>query len=425
MQKIWDFTTDFLPELFKGGKLYYTWLGFLSLCILLGLFPMYTILTKGLIVTGLTDQVSMGQFLANFIYTAHIAAAAILVVIPGFVYKRPDMRNLAVLGEIIAIGFVASGLVFVLFHMGRPDRLWHMLPFVGYPNFPNSMLVFDALTLNVYLVLNLIAVSMFLYKRYYDKNVHVPFYHFIVWWAIMWGPLIHIITAAVLGNNARMFAWNTAVLPFAFLSMAGASGPSIVIIIFLLIRKYTRLAIPDSAIDILRKMIVWSLGIMLLVFVSEDFAVLYNSTAHAEPLKFAMFGHHGLNDYVPWFWGIMACFVVTLIALLFQRVYKSYDFWLPIMCFIIAGAILLEKPFLLMFPSFSPSPLGEYTVYHTTQIEFLSVVAIWAIGMLVMTLLLKGAISIILGDVSGERRAQMHEKNEAVGDTATAQGGTQ
>jgi len=424
MQKTWSFITDFFPELFKGGKLYYGWLGVLSLCILAGLYPMYTILTKGLIVTGLTDQISMGQFLANFVYTAHIAAAAILVVIPGFVYKRPDMRNLAVLGEIIAIGFVVSGLIFVAFHMGRPDRFWHMLPFIGYPDFPNSTLVFDAITLNVYLILNIIAVSVFLFKRYYDKSVHVPFYHFIVWWAIMWGPLIHIITAAVLGNNARMFAWNTAVLPFAFLSMAGASGPSIVIIIFLLIRKHTRLVIPDSAIDILRKMIVWSLGIMLLVFVSEDFAVLYNSTAHAEPLKFAMFGHHGLNDYVPWFWGIMASFVISLIALLFKKVYSSYNFWLPIFCFIVAGAILLEKPFLLMFPSFSPSPLGEYSVYHTTQVEFLSIIAIWAIGMLVMTMLLKGAISIILGDISFQRRTVEQQNSSVIGDVAT-QGGAQ
>ncbi len=421
MKNIWAFAKDFLAEALKGGKLYYSWLGFLGLCILAGLYPMYIILSKGLIMTGLTDQISMGQYLSNFVYTAHIAAAAILVVIPGFVYKRPDMRDLAVLGEIVAIGFVISGLIFVLFHMGRPERFWHMLPFVGYPNFPSSTLVFDAITLNVYLILNVIAVSFFLYRRYHDRSVHVPFYHFIVWWAIMWGPLIHIITAAVLGNNARMFAWNTAVLPFAFLSMAGASGPAIVIMIFLLVRKYTRLAIPDSAIDVLRKIMVWSLGIMALVFVSEDFAVLYNSTAHAEPLKFAMFGHHGLNDYVPWFWGIMACFVGSLIALLFPRVYKSYDCWLPFVCLIVAASILLEKPYLLMFPSFSPSPLGEYTVYHTTLPEFLTLAAIWAIGMLVMTLLLKGAVGVILGDVSRESRAVAHENT---GGPVTAQGGT-
>ncbi len=394
------FLKDSLRCAFRGGNLYYGWLGFLGLCIGLGLYPIYLLLTKGLIVTGASDQVTLTQLLANFIFTAHVAAAAILVVIPGFVYKREDMKDLTVLGEIVAIGFVTSGLIFVLLHMGRPERFWHMLPFVGYPNFPNSTLVFDAITLNTYWLLNVVAVAIFLYRRYRGLPVHSPVYRFVVWWAILWGPLIHIITAAVLGNNARMFAWNTAVLPFAFLSMAGASGPAIVILCFLVIRKYTALRIPDSAIDVLAKMVAWSMGIVVAVYVFEHFAVLYNSTEHADWLKFAMMGHHGLNDYVPWYWFIVVTFLGSFFALLFRRVRQSYNRWLPLVCFIVAASILLEKPYFMVFPAFSPSPLGEYVVYHTTAIEFLAVVATWAIGMLLMTLLLRVGVGVLTGEVA-------------------------
>ncbi|GAB1234952.1 NrfD/PsrC family molybdoenzyme membrane anchor subunit [Ferrigenium sp. UT5] len=411
MQKLKYFIIDFWSYAFKGGPKYYAWLGFLSIFILVGIYTSYIQFTQGLIVTGATDQATMEMFFANFVFTAHVAAAAILVVLPAFMYKHEGMKELAVLGEIIALGFVSTGILLVLYHMGRPDRFWHMVPGLGYFNFPNSTLDFDVIVLNVYLIVNLVAAYFLLYKRYVGKPVHGYFYRYLIWLAVLWGPLIHIITSAVLASNARMFAWNTAVLPFAFLSMAGASGPALIIIVFLLIRKYTRLQIADSAINLLSQIIIWSLGIMLLVFISEIFAVLYSGTEHADSLKFVMFGHNGLNDYVPWFWFIMACFAGSFFALLFPKVRKSYDRWLPIVCVVVAISILIEKPFLLIFPAFSPDPLGEYVVYHTTFIEYANVLACWAFGIMSMTLTLKAATGILVGDVSFSNRTAVSEQS--------------
>jgi molybdopterin-containing oxidoreductase family membrane subunit len=358
------------------------------------------------------------MFLSNFIFTAHVAAAAVLVVIPAYMYKRQDMQNLAVLGEITALGFVSAGILFVLFHMGRPDRAWHLIPGLGYFNFPNSMLDFDVIVLNVYFFLNLWASYFLLYKRYVGRPVHGVFYRYLIWGCVLWGPLIHIITAAVLASNARMFAWNTAVLPFAFLSMAGASGPALIIITFLIIRKFTKLRIEDGVIDLLTQMIIWSLLILLLVFTSEAFAVLYPSTEHAASLQFSMFGHNGLNKYVPWYWITMVSFVACFLALLFPKIRKSYNLYLPIICFLVALLILLEKPMILMFPSFSPSPLGEFTEYFPTFIEMANVLAVWAFCCMTLTLTLKAATGILTGEVSYSRRMQASEEKTMQTQTA-------
>ncbi len=402
MGKILSFAVDFGSYAIKGGPRYKAWLYFLITIILIGSYTAYRQLTEGLILVGATDQIPMELFFANFIFTAHVAAAAILVVAPGYFYHRKDMKELAVIGEIIAMCFVATGITFVLFHMGRPDRLWHMLPGIGYPNFPNSMLVYDTIVLNVYLYLNLAGISYILYKKYvgeFDTKALARWFTPVIYLAIVWGPLIHICTAFVLSSNARMGEWATAVLPFGFLAMAGASGPSLVVLLFLLIRKHTKVPVNDSVINLMTAIIGWSLGIIILVFASEYFTALYSNTEHAASLNYSMFGHNGLNMYVPWFWGTVGSIVACFVAILIPKVRKSYDFWLPVVCTIIFLTILIEKPMMLVFPAFSPSPLGEYTEYHPTLIEYFNVLFTWAIGFITLTLMVKGAVGILTGDV--------------------------
>ena len=402
MEKILSFAVDFGSYAIKGGPKYKAWLLFLVSIILVGSYTSYRQLTEGLILVGATDQIPMELFFANFIFTAHVAAAAILVVAPGYFYHRKDMKELAVIGEIIAMCFVATGITFILFHMGRPDRLWHMLPGIGFPNFPNSMLVYDTIVLNVYLYLNLVGISYILYKKYvgeFDTIALARWFTPVIYLAIVWGPLIHICTAFVLSSNARMGEWATAVLPFGFLAMAGASGPSLVVLLFLLIRKNTKLQINDSVIDLMTTIIGWSLGIILLVFAAEYFTALFSNTEHAASLNYSMFGHNGLNLYVPWFWGIVGSIFACFVAILTPYIRKSYDLWLPVVCVVIFMSILLEKPMMLVFPAFSPSPLGEYTEYHPTLIEYFNVLFTWAIGFISLTLLIKGAVGILTGDV--------------------------
>jgi Ni/Fe-hydrogenase subunit HybB-like protein len=398
-QKPRAFARDFFSYAIKGGNLYYGWLFFLAFFVIVGLFTSYVQMTKGLIVTGATDQILWELFISNFIFTAHIAAAAVLVVIPAYIYKREDMKHLAVLGEVIALTFVIIGLNFIFYHLGRPDRFWHAIPGLGIFNFPNAMLTYDVIVLNTYLAINLIAVSYLLYKRYIGQPLNTKFYTPLIYLAVVWGPLIHIVTAFILSSNAEISAWHTAVLPFAFLSMAGASGAALVIVMFLLIRKFTKLTIADSVIDFFSQVIVWSLGIIILVSVSEIFTELYTNTHHASSMKFMMFGQHGLDAYVPWFWTVMAMIVIPFILLLSSKVRKSYNSLLPVICFVVFMGILIEKPFVLVFPAFSPTPLGEYAVYHPTFIEICNVLFIWAVGFIILTLLTKGAVGVLTGEV--------------------------
>jgi molybdopterin-containing oxidoreductase family membrane subunit len=53
----------------------------------------------------------------------------------------------------------------------------------------------------------------------------------------------------------------------------------------------------------------------------------------------------------------------------------------------------------LIVPGFIPTPIGEVTEYYPSFVEWLMTLGIWAFGFFILTILLKGAIGILLGDI--------------------------
>ena len=121
------FVVDFLTYGFKGGPLFWAWILFLSFFIILWGYGEAVQLSNGMIVTNLNDQVSWEMYLANFVFMVGVAAAAVTVVFPAYVYKHKELHKIVVLGEMLAIAAVVMCLLFVIAHMGRPDRLWHIV----------------------------------------------------------------------------------------------------------------------------------------------------------------------------------------------------------------------------------------------------------------------------------------------------------
>ena len=127
---------------------------------------------QGLIATNMRDQVSWAFYIGNFTFLVGVAAAAVILVIPAYVYHWKPIKEIVILGELLAISSLAMCLLFIMVDMGRPDRFWHMTPFVGTPNCPASLLAWDALVLNLYLLLNLVIVTYMLFKAYRGETIN-------------------------------------------------------------------------------------------------------------------------------------------------------------------------------------------------------------------------------------------------------------
>jgi len=120
------FGVDFLAYALKGGVKFYGWLLFLGFFIMLLVIGQYQQITQGMIVTGLNDQVCWGLYMSNFVFLVGLAAAAVTVVFPSFVYNHKHLKELYLLGEMLAISAVVMCIIFVLMSL-LLALVWNLL----------------------------------------------------------------------------------------------------------------------------------------------------------------------------------------------------------------------------------------------------------------------------------------------------------
>src|ERR1700690_3475095 len=224
---------------FLGDWRYYLWVGTLMVFCLLGLNAYCRQFAHGLIVTGMSDEVSWGVYIANFTFLVGVAAAAVMMVIPVYIYNNEELHDLVIFGELLAVAAILMCLAFVTVDLGRPDRFWHLIPGIGQFNFPASMLSWDVLVLNGYLLLNIYICGYLLYCRYLNRKPAKWFYIPFVFVAIFWAISIHTVTAFLyVGLGGRPF-WDSSVVGPRFLASAFPAGPAFIILALQVVRRST------------------------------------------------------------------------------------------------------------------------------------------------------------------------------------------
>jgi len=392
----WHFYRRTLILVVRGGKAYYAWCFFLMAIILVGLLFYLRQHNAGLIETNLTDQVSWGLYIANFTYLVGMAAAAVLLVIPAYIYSFKPIKEIVILGELFAAASIVMAILFVMADLGRLDRFWHMLPFVGIMNFPQSLLAWDVLALNGYLFLNLFISVYLLVTFYYRKE---PNWKFILPFILISVPMavaIHTVTAFLYNGLAARPFWNASILAPRFLASALCSGPAIMIIIFQVIRKASRIRIENKALFKIAELIAYAMFLNLFLLGAELFKEYYSSTVHIDSFKYLFEGLHGHHPLVPWIWAAMAMNVIAFILFLIPQTRKRLT-TLNLGCLFIIIGVWIEKGPGFVIPGFIPDPLGEISDYIPNFLELMVSFGIWAVGLLVFTLLIKVAIPIETG----------------------------
>lgn len=385
--------------MFTGSLTYRGWLGFLMGLMVMGGYAYYRQAVYGLGVSGMTDQVSWGLYIANFTFLVGVAAAAVMMVIPGYLYHNNELKGGVLLGEMVAIGAIVMCLLFVVADLGRPDRMWHMIPPFGKFNFPVSMLAWDVLVLNGYLVLNLHVPGYLLYKKYKGEEPAKWMYLPFVYLSIVWAISIHTVTAFLYTGLAGRPYWNVAILAPRFIASAFTAGPAFIILVLEVIKGRTSFPMGDRVISFLRMVVLISGLINVFLLISELFTEFYADSAHVASARYLFFGLHGHNALVPWIWSSITLNVLALLALI-SRKFETRGLIirnLPLLMLIVA--IWIEKGMGLVFPGFIPTPLGEIVEYMPSANEWMVSLGIWGVGLFIMTVLLKHAVDIETGAV--------------------------
>jgi molybdopterin-containing oxidoreductase family membrane subunit len=418
LNETWHFYKRTLTLVARGSKLYYAWCFSLMAIIAVGFLFYMRQHDLGLIATKMNDQVSWGLYIANFTYLVGAAAAAVLLVIPSYVYHFKPIKEIVVLGELFAASSIVMAILFVMVDLGRLDRFWHMLPLIGRMNFPQSLLAWDVLALNGYLFLNLLIPIYLLVKFYYRKE---PSWKFILPFILVSIPMavaIHTVTAFLYnGLPARPF-WNASILAPRFLASAFCSGPAIIIIIFQIIRKVSvhHIEIEDNALFKIAELIAYAMFLNLFLLSAEIFKEYYSQTVHIASFRYLFEGLHGHKELVPWIWSAMTMNVIAFFIFLIPQTRKRLT-TLNLGCLLIIIGVWIEKGPGFVIPGFVPDPLGEIYEYFPNLLELMVSFGIWATGLLIFTLLMKVAIPIEAGEFSHvsyiERSFRRQEEDQA------------
>lgn len=392
------FLVDGIQAMFTGERRYWLWLGFLSLLILAGAIAWVFQLWNGLIVTGMSDQVSWGFYISNFAFLVGIAAAAVLLVIPAYIFHRDEFKSVVLIGEGLAVAAVVGAMLFVIVDLGRPDRLLHLIPVLGRFNWPQSMLAWDVLVLNGYLALNLAIPCYVHYCHYQNKEPKLALYFPFVLLAIVWAISIHTVTAFLFASSSARPFWNIALLAPRFIATAFVSGPALIILVLQLLKRFTRYPVPETVIDTLALIMTVALQISLFFVGAELFTDFYNEGSHAASVRYLYFGLDGLNSLQSIIWTALAMNIVAVLILSIHPL-RRRRWLLNIACLLAFCGIWIEKGMGFVVPGFIPTPLGEVFEYSPTAIELVLALGVWAVCALIFTLLAKASIAISMGDV--------------------------
>jgi molybdopterin-containing oxidoreductase family membrane subunit len=292
----------------------------------------------------------------------------------------------------VAIAALIMCLLFITIDLGRPDRLWHLIPGIGRFNWPRSILTWDVLVLNGYLLINLFVCWHYLSRKYKNLEVKSSFYIFVVFLSILWAPSIHTVTGFLFQALVGRPFWHSGLIAPRFLASAFSAGPAFMLVVFMILRKSKVLAIGDETIRKIRNIVTVSLIINFILMGSEIFAELYHATAHSIHM-ILLLGLHGKSLLTPWIW-LSIFLILAAIGIFISPLRKKNVFIILASVFTVFG-IWLEKGLGFLIPGFIPSTIGDFIQYVPTANEVFIVVGVWATGLLIYTMLVKIALPII------------------------------
>ena len=378
-----------LDRALKGSSRYWGWLIFLLILMGIGFILWLYQFKVGLKITGMSRDVSWGFYIAQFTYLVGVAASGVMVVLPYYIHDYKKFGRLTVLGEFMAIAAVLMCLLFIMVDLGKLPRLVNV---IMYPH-PKSILFWDMIVLNGYLILNiLVGWNALAAER---KGVHYKTWvKVLAYVSIPWAFSIHTVTAFLYAGLPGRHFWLTAIMAPRFLASAFCSGPAILLIICFIIRKLTRFDPGKEQMRTLGSIIAYAFILNIFFFLMEIFTSFYSQIpAHMDSLVYLFRGLDGYGRLAPWMWTFVFFSVVALILLIVPYTRRKED-TLAVAAAAVVIATWIDKGLGLIIGGFVPNPFERVFEYWPTVPEVLISVGVWATGFFVLTVLFKIAVSI-------------------------------
>jgi molybdopterin-containing oxidoreductase family membrane subunit len=378
-----------LEKALKGSKLYWAFIALLAAAALPGMYFYYIQLTQGLAITGMSRDVSWGLYISQFTFFVGVAASAVMVVIPYYLHDFRQFGKITILVEFLAVGAVLMCMLFIFIDMGQPSRIFNM---VLHPT-PWSLMFWDMIALMGYLALN-ITIGWTVLGAEHRGVAQPEWVKPLIYLSIPWAISIHTVTAFLYAGIPGRAIWMTAIMAARFLASAFASGPSLLIVLALAVRRFGRFDAGREAVQALAKIAAYALTANLFFLGLEFFTAYYSGIpSHRASLDYLFFGLEGHGMLVPWMWASILLSLGCLPVLILPDARKN-ETVLAAAAMCVFFAIGIEKGLGVVIGGFVPNAVEAVTEYAPTAAEALIALSVWATGALVVTVLYKVVVGV-------------------------------
>ncbi len=378
-----------LEKALVGSKRYWGWVAFLLVIIGIGFINYLRQLKFGLGITGMSRDVSWGFYVAQFTFLVGVAASAVMLVIPYYLHNYKKFGKIILLGEFLAVAAVSMCLLFIFVDIGQPMRIFNV---VLHPT-PNSILFWDMIVLNGYLLLNILIGWSHLHAEY-KGSTPPSWVKILIYISIPWAFSIHTVTAFLYAGLPGRHMWLTAIMAPRFLASAFASGPALLIILALIVRRVSKFDPGLDAIRAIGKIVAYAMTANVFFLLCELFTAFYsNIPGHKHPWIYLFAGLEGHRNLVPWL-RMSAIFAVVSLVLLIPPFFRNSIPLLVLGCLSVFASTWIDKGMGLVVGGFIPNPFEKITEYTPTLPELSISLGVWAVGFLILTILYKITISV-------------------------------
>lgn len=378
-----------IEKALTGGSRYWMWIFFLLAVIGVGFIFYLKQLSYGLGITGLSRDVSWGFYISQFTFLVGVAASAVMLVIPYYLHDYKKFGKIVILGEFLAVAAVNMCMLFIFVDMGQPTRVLNIFL---YPT-PNSIMFWDAVALNGYLLLNIVIGWTTLESERY--SVPPPrWVKPLIYLSIPWAVSIHTVTAFIYAGLPGRDYWLTAIMAARFLASAFAAGPALLIILSIIVRRLSKFDPGREPIQAIGKIVTYAMLANVFFFLLEAFTAFYSGIpGHMHAFQYLFVGLEGHGKLVPLMWLSVILALASLILLVIPGTRKN-EKTLLIACIAVFASLWIDKGFGLIVGGFVPNPFERVTEYWPTLPEILITLGVWGIGALILTVLYKIAVAI-------------------------------
>lgn len=311
--------------------------GVLGALVVAGVAAWIYQLANGLGVTGMSNGVSWGLYIACFMFFVGLSAGGLIVASSASVFHIAEYKKVALPAIICSTVCICCAGMFVLIDMGGIQRVWRIL--VG-PN-PTSPLVWDVCVISCYLIINIVYLVFMCSKKpgAADKVSIVSRF------ALPIAILVHSVTAWIFGLQVSK-EWYTAIMAPIFVASAMDSGLALLLLALMGLNKSGVFQVENKLISSLAGLLAVCIAVDAFFIGCECLTMAYPGAKGAEALS-VMAG--GIT--APFFWiEIIGGLLIPFLLMVFAKNRANMKL-VGLACVLVVAGVFCKRIWLL-FTSF-------------------------------------------------------------------------